>query len=229
VRAELFGPERPRFTGCVAYRGLIAAERLRHLSLEVAAEMWLGPGRHFVRYFVSGRRLVNFVAVVEQDSWTGESWTDRGDTASALAAFDGWHPRVRGILEAVDETYIWALFDRAPLDRWSIGRVTLLGDACHPMLPFMAQGAAQAVEDGATLAACLSDAGSDPVGGLRRYERLRMPRTARLQMMSADNKARYHLPDGAAQRERDARMASSPIGMSFESVAWIYQHDAESL
>jgi salicylate hydroxylase len=179
-----------------------------------------------VHYFVSDRRLVNFVAVVEQDSWTRESWTEPGDKADALAAFDGWHPQVRGILEAVDETYVWALFDRAPLDRWSTGRVTLLGDACHPMLPFMAQGAAQAIEDGATLAACLADAGCDPIGALRRYERRRIPRTARLQGMSADNKTRFHLPDGPAQRERDAQMASSPAGLSLESVAWIYQHDA---
>jgi salicylate hydroxylase len=229
VRAELFGPEKPRFTGCVAYRGLIPADRLRDLSVEVSTEIWLGPGRHFVNYFVSGRRLINFVAVVEQDSWTRESWTDHGDKADALAAFDGWHPQVRGLLEAVDQTFVWALFDRAPLDRWSKGRVTLLGDACHPMLPFMAQGAAQAIEDGATLTACLVEGGSDPVRALERYERLRIPRTARLQMMSADNKTRYHLPDGPAQRERDARMSSSPAGWSLESVAWIYQHDAGTI
>jgi salicylate hydroxylase len=226
VRAELFGPETPRFTGCVAYRGLIPAERLRHLSLEVAAEVWMGPGRHFVHYFVSGERLVNFVAIVERDSWTRESWTDRGDIADALDAFDGWHPQVRGILGAVDETFIWALFDRAPLAHWSAGRVTLLGDACHPMLPFMAQGAAQSIEDGATLAACLSEAGGDPAGALRRYERLRLPRASRVQAMSARNKARFHLPDGPAQRERDALMATGTTDWSHSAVAWIYDHDA---
>ena len=226
VRAALFGPERPRFTGCVAYRGLIPAERLADLSLEPVAELWLGPGQHFVNYFVSGRRLLNFVAVVERDTWTRESWIDHGDVAEARAAFAGWHPQVRGILNAVDETFVWALFDRAPLDRWSVGRVTLVGDACHPMLPFMAQGAAQAVEDGAALTTCLAEAGDDVAGALQRYERVRIPRTARLQGMSADNKTRNHLPDGPAQRERDARMASSATGMSFESVAWIYRHDA---
>jgi salicylate hydroxylase len=227
VRGELFGTERPRFTGCIAYRGLVPAERVHDLSLEVTTELWLGPGRHFVNYFVSGRRLLNFVAVVEQDGWPGESWTQRGDTADALAAFEGWHPQVRDILTAVDETYVWALFDRAPLDRWSVGPVTLLGDACHAMLPFMAQGAAQAVEDGATLAACLAEAGSDPISALQRYEQLRIGRTARIQGLSANNKIRNHLPDGAVQRERDAQMASSPTGMSFEAVAWIYQHDAQ--
>ena len=157
VRSVLFGAESPRFTGCVAYRGLIPAERLAHLNLEVSALVWMGPGKHFVHYFVRGRRLLNFVAIIEKDVWTRESWTDRGEVADALAAFEGWHPQVRAILGAVDETFIWALFDRQPMARWSIGRVTLLGDACHAMLPFMAQGAAQAIEDGATLATCLED------------------------------------------------------------------------
>jgi salicylate hydroxylase len=224
VRGRLFGPEQARFTGCIAYRGLIPAERLRALSLEVTAQLWLGPGRHFVHYFVSARRLVNFVAIVEQDTWTRESWTDRGDLADALAAFDGWHPHVRTMLESVDETFVWALFDRTPLDRWSVGRVTLLGDACHPMLPFMAQGAAQAIEDGATLAACLDP--TDLPAALRRYERLRVPRTARLQAMSANNKSRFHLPDGAQQRERDAEMAEGATDWSFEAAGWIYEHDA---
>ena len=158
VRRLLFGPEHPRFTGCIAYRGLVPAERLPDLGLDVTAQVWMGPGRHFVHYFVSGERYVNFVAVVEQDAWTRESWTHRGEVADALAAFEGWHPQVRTILGAVEETFTWALFDRAPLERWSAGRVTLLGDACHAMLPFMAQGAAQAIEDGAALAACLTDA-----------------------------------------------------------------------
>jgi salicylate hydroxylase len=226
VRGLLFGPEQANFTGCIAYRGLIPAERLRDLALEVTAQVWMGPGRHFVHYFVSNKRLVNFVAIVEQDTWTRESWTDRGDLAGALAAFEGWHPQVRGIMEAVDETYIWALFDRAPMERWSVGRVTLLGDACHAMLPFMAQGAAQAIEDGATLAACLAGGGSDIPGALRRYERLRIPRTSRLQAMSADNKTRFHLPDGPAQRQRDAQMTSGATDWSFNAVAWIYEHDA---
>jgi salicylate hydroxylase len=226
VRSALFGSQSPRFTGCVAYRGLVPAERLRGLGLEVSAQLWLGPGRHFVHYFVGGRRLVNFVAILEQDTWTRESWTDRGELADVLAAFDGWHPQVRAILEAVDETFVWALFDRSPLERWSVGRVTLLGDACHPMLPFMAQGAAQAIEDGATLAACLARAGADPADALRRYERLRLPRASRLQAMSTDNKTRFHLPDGPRQRRRDAEMASGSTDWSFDAVAWIYQHDA---
>ena len=117
----------------------------------MTAQLWMGPGRHFIHYFVRDRRLLNFVAIVEQDTWTRESWTDRGHLADAQAACAGWHPQVRAILSAADDCFLTALFDRPPLERWSVGRVTLLGDACHPMLPFMAQGAAQAIEDGATL------------------------------------------------------------------------------
>ena len=200
VRAALFGPEDPVFTGCAAYRGLVPAERLRHLELEVTAQIWMGPGAHFVHYFVQQRRLVNFVAIFDQDTWTRESWTDRGEVADALAAFEGWHPQVQAIIGAVDETFIWALFDRPPLPRWSSGRVTLLGDACHPMLPFMAQGAAQGLEDGATLTACLEHDGPDVPRRCAATSALRLPRASRIQAMSSENKTRFHLPDGPEQR-----------------------------
>ena len=230
VRSLLFGPEDPVFTGCAAYRGLVPAERLRHLDLEVTAQIWMGPDAHFVHYFVQNRRLVNFVAIVDQDDWTGESWTDRGEVADALAAFAGWHPQLHEILRSVDETFIWALFDRPPLERWSSGRVTLLGDACHPMLPFMAQGAAQGLEDGATLTACLAHAdGQDIPETLRLYQELRKPRASRIQGMSAQNKIRFHLPDGREQRERDALMASGSTDFSIKAVEWIYGHDASRI
>jgi salicylate hydroxylase len=226
VRHGLFGPEQPRFTGCIAYRGLVPAGRLAHLDLEVVSNNWMGPGGHFVHYFVAGGRLVNFVAVREQERWTRESWTERGQVADALAAFAGWHPQVRAIIGAVDETWIWGLFDREPLPRWSVGRVTLLGDACHAMLPFMAQGAAQAIEDGATLAACLAAAdGADPAPALQRYEAVRRPRATRLQELSRANKTRYHLPDGPAQQARDHQMATAG-DRSLPAVTWLYAHDA---
>lgn len=227
VRRLLFGPGDPRFTGCVAYRAVVPADRLRHLDLEVTAQIWMGPGRHFVHYFISGRRSVNFVAVVEQDRWTRESWTDRAAIADVRAAFDGWHPQVRQVIAAAPETYVWALFDRPPMPRWSAGRVTLLGDAAHAMLPFMAQGAAQAIEDGATLATVLRGARAGEVGvALSRYEQARLPRTSRLQEMSAGNKTRFHLPDGPAQRERDSQMAAGSRAWSFNALDWLYDHDA---
>jgi len=229
VRAALLGPEDPVFTGCVAYRGLVPAERLEHLGLEVTTQIWMGPGSHFVHYYVQRRRLVNFVAVIEQESWTRESWTDRGEVADALAAYEGWHPQVHEILRAVDETFVWALFDRPPLPHWSSGRVTLLGDACHPMLPFMAQGAAQALEDGVALTACLARAGPDVPAALRRYEAARRPRASRIQGLSTLNKTRFHLPDGPEQRERDARMAAGGTDFSIKAVEWIYGHDAAAI
>jgi salicylate hydroxylase len=226
VRQGLFGPEKPRFTGCIAYRGLIPAERLAHLQLDRTAQIWMGPGKHFVHMYVRPQQLVNFVAVIEQDAWTKESWTDRGEVADVLAAYEGWHPQVRSIISAVDETFIWALFDRQPLPRWSVGRVTLLGDACHPMLPFKAQGAAQAIEDGATLAACLADIdAADIPAALRRYESLRLARTARVQGESEANKTRHHLPDGPAQQARDAEMARGGTDFSAEAMGWLYGYD----
>ena len=157
----------------------------------------MGPGKHFVRYFVASMRYVNFVAIVEQDLWTKESWTDRGDVHDARSAFAGWHKDVSGVLDAVEETFIWGLFDRAPLACWSVGRVTLLGDACHPMLPFVAQGAAQALEDGVTLTACLQKYEDIPEA-LAHYQTLRLPRTAHVQSLAASNKIRFHLQDGPA-------------------------------
>src|SRR6202521_3741985 len=226
VRGLLFGAERPRFTGCVAYRGLVPAGHLSGLDLPTESQLWLGPGKHFVHYPVQDARLVNFVCLIERDTWTKESWIEPGDVADALAAYAGWHAQVRSIISAVNETFVWGLFDRPPLLRWSVGRVTLLGDACHPMLPFMAQGAAQAIEDAATLAAVLAQSAADVPQALRRYESLRLPRTARIQTIAASNKMRNHLPDGPQQRERDARMASGAADWSIGASTWIYEHDA---
>ncbi len=226
VRTALFGAEDPRFAGCVAYRGLVPAERIADLGLEIGSQSWVGPGGHFVHYFVSRGRLLNFVGWTEHDAWNREDWTDRATVARALAAFEGWHPQVRRIIAAADTCFIWALFDRDPLPRWSVGRTTLLGDACHPMYPFMGQGAAQAIEDGAALAACLVAAGNaDPAEALRHYERLRLPRVTRLQNMSRANKTRFHMPDGPAQQARDAEWGRA-ADRSPDALRWLYEFDA---
>jgi salicylate hydroxylase len=173
---------------------------------------------------------LNFVAVIEQDTWTTESWTEPGNVADLRNAFQDWHPQVRGILERVPETFRWALFGRSPMAHWSDGRVTLLGDACHAMLPFMAQGAAQSIEDGATLAGLLSRIDSDSVpDALLEYESIRLPRVTRVHGLSEANKRRLHLPDGTAQRERDAEMAEGATDFSFSAVDWLYRYDAEQL
>ena len=229
VRASLFGEEAPAFAGCVAYRGLVPIERVADLGLEIGSQSWVGPGAHFVHYYVSRGRLLNFVGWTEHDEWNREDWTDRATVARALAAFEGWHPQVRRIIAEADTCFIWALFDRDPLPRWSVGRTTLLGDACHPMYPFMGQGAAQAIEDGAALAACLVTAGNaDPAATLRRYEQLRLPRVTRLQDMSRANKTRFHMRDGPAQEARDAEWGRAG-DRSPDALRWLYAYDASAV
>lgn len=225
VRTLTFGPEKPRFTGCVAWRGLIPAERIAHLDIEVASHNWMGPEAHCVHYWVSRGRYMNVVCVVEHGDWTSESWTDKGEVADVLARYDGWHPTVRGLIEAFPETFVWALHDRAPLPTWISGRVALLGDSCHPMLPMMAQGAAQAIEDGGALVSILSAMKDDLPAALARYETERKPRATRLQQASSANRVRFHLTDGPAQEKRDAEMARAG-DRSIDAIAWLYDHDA---
>jgi salicylate hydroxylase len=227
VRQRVFGGESPRFTGCVAYRGLVPAGELASLDLPLESQVWMGPGKHFVHYFVRGRQLVNFVAIVEQELWTRESWTEQGCVEEVLSAFEGWHPHVRTILGVLERPFIWGLFEHPPLERWSAGRITLLGDACHAMLPFLAQGAAQAIEDGATLVGCLerADAAGIPAA-LHQYETLRLPRTTRIQQASKENQARFHLPDGPQQRQRDAQIHDAESDWFLKAIAWVYAHDA---
>jgi salicylate hydroxylase len=227
VRNVLLGEKAPAFAGCVAYRGLVPVERIADLGLELGSQSWVGPGGHFVHYFVSRGRLLNFVGWTEHDSWNREDWTDRATIARALAAFAEWHAQVRTIIAAAETCFIWALFDRDPLPRWSVGRTTLLGDACHPMYPFMGQGAAMAIEDGATLASCLRTF-SDPADALQHYERLRLPRVTRLQQMSRANKTRFHMRDGPAQQARDAEWASSG-DRSPDTLRWLYDYDSAAV
>jgi len=228
VRQLTFGPERPRFTGCVAWRGLVPAERVRHLGIEVASHNWMGPDGHVVHYWVGAGRYMNVVCITEHGAWTSESWTEKGRVADALARYEGWHATVRGLIAALPETFVWALHDRTELPRWTADRVTLLGDACHPMLPFMAQGAAQSIEDGAALAALLTSMPDDVPAALERYEALRKPRATRLQQASAANRTRFHLHDGPEQRARDAALVTSG-DRSIANIGWLYMHDAAAV
>ncbi|AHY56021.1 putative salicylate hydroxylase [Bradyrhizobium japonicum SEMIA 5079] len=168
--------------------------------------------------------MMNVVCITEHGDWKQESWTDKGDVADVLAHYEGWHPTVRSLIGAFPETFIWALHDRAELPCWSDGRVALLGDACHPMLPMMAQGAAQSIEDGAALAALLKEM-TDVKCALARYEALRKPRATKLQQASAANRVRFHLPDGPAQRARDEALATSG-DRSIANIGWLYAFDA---
>jgi salicylate hydroxylase len=229
VREAILGPESPRFSGYLAYRGLVPAARVAHLGIEIAASSWWGPSHHFVHYFVgAGARYHNWVAVTPGE-WRIESWTARGEVADALKEFEGWHPHVRAIIGSADVTNRWALYDRDPLPRWTVGRVTLIGDAAHAMLPFMAQGAVQSIEDAAVLAKCLERTDARDVdAALYRYEQTRKPRTSRCQEGSRRNGIMVHLADGEEQRKRDANLASATTAALPQNAAWLYGHDVEA-
>ena len=228
VRTAALGPHPARPSGLVAYRALVPRAAVAHLPLEVTNR--LGPDRHLVSYVVGrGERFMNLVCVVPEPGPSDESWTARGSVAELRAHFAGWAPVVGELLAQVQEpVYRWALFDRTPLDYWSNGYVTLLGDACHPMLPFMAQGACQAIEDAAVLVRCLDgvDPGGGVAGALRRYEAARKPRTAEIQSRSWGNATTYHLPDGPAQQLRDEQYARAmAAGAGATAMDWVYGHD----
>jgi salicylate hydroxylase len=226
VREALFGPAAPRFTGNVAWRGLVPAERLEGADIRPVAALWMGPGAHFVHYYVRGGTLVNFVGVVEADDGREESWSSRGKAADLRRDFSGWHPTIRRIVEAApeDACFRWALFDRDPLPKWSRGAVTLLGDACHPTLPFMAQGACMAIEDAAVLAACLSSCNrGDIPAALFRYEDLRRPRTAGIQADSRRNARIYHLPPPFSWARNLVMGAGLGMGSTMDG---LYRYDA---
>ena len=221
VREALFGPLAARFTGNVAWRAVVPATRLPKGWVRPVGAVWWGPGRHFVHYPVRGGALVNCVAVVEKAGWEVESWTERGRHGELKAEFAGWHKEIQVLIDgmAPGALYKWALHDRAPMPRWGKGAVTLLGDACHPMLPFMAQGAVSAIEDAAVLATCL--AGSAPSAGLKRYEGLRRRRTALMQRQARRNARLFHLAGLPAWlRDRTAKLASGRI------MDKLYRYDA---
>ena len=215
------------FAGCVAYRGLVPQSESPISGSSTATSP--GSGRADISCIISSRggRLLNFVGWTEHDTWNREDWTDRATIDRALAAFEGWHPQIRRIIGAADTCFIWALFDRDPLPRWSVGRMTLLGDACHPMYPFMGQGAAQAIEDGAALPpASLRRRRSGELAAALRAARL--PRVSRLQAMSRANKIRFHMQDGPAQQARDADWAR--VGdRAPDNLRWLYHHDPATL
>ena len=217
-----------RFTGNVAFRALVPFEKIADLGLKRTITMHMGPGGHFIHYFVSAGRMLNVVLLRDETDWTRESWTDRGEIDEVRAGCRGWNETVVSIIGAMDVALKWALFDRMPLSQWSFGRVTLLGDACHPMLPYVAQGASQAIEDAGALAACLANSlADDPSSALRRYEALRLPRVSAVQAMARENAGRFHLPDGPEQCARDAAMASR-FGLT-PAIDWLYGYDAEAI
>jgi 6-hydroxynicotinate 3-monooxygenase len=188
VKEQLFGKDEPNFTGRIAYRTVFPAALLNGYAIDDCTKWW-GPDRHIVIYYVKpDRSEVYFVTSQPESGFAIESWSAMGDVVELRKAFDGFHPQVRHVLAACPSVHKWALFDRNPQARWGEGNVTLLGDACHPMTPYMAQGAAMAIEDAAVLSRCLEGVDRDGVeSAFRRFEATRKPRTSRVQLSSRTN------------------------------------------
>lgn len=227
VRQSLWGEGAAHFTGEVAWRAVVPVERLPAGLIRPIAAVWTGGGRHFVHYPVRGGALINFIAITEEADWRVESWSEPGDKAALAAAFSGWPPSVRALIGGADSVLRWALYGRPPLERWSKGAVTLLGDAAHPMLPFLAQGAGMAIEDAVVLARCLQD-GEGVEASLARYEAARRARTAKVQAWSRRNATLFHLPAAAAAAAFGAASLLDRLrpGGGAERFDWLYGYDA---
>jgi salicylate hydroxylase len=232
TRAAHFAGRAPRFTGHVAWRGVVRAADLPEAAClhgSRSACVFMGPRRHLVTYPLRGGSLRNFVAVEERETWATEGWTELDDPDSLRAAFSDFGPHVQALLGAVERTFLWGLFDHPPLESWARGHLVLTGDACHPTLPFLAQGAAMALEDAWVLAAEL-DTASDPATGLRAYEARRKPRAARLQRDSMRNGRIFHLAPGMRQIAQLGMSAASALlpGVLMGRYDWLYGADVVS-
>ena len=228
IRQALYGTDRAEFTGVVAWRGIVPVARLPAHMARMVGSNWVGPGGHVVHYPLRAGRLMNFVGALERADWRVESWSARGTQQELAADFRGWHADIQAFIGAIDTPYKWALMVRPPLERWSAGRVTLLGDAAHSMLPFLAQGAVMAIEDGYVLARCLA---AYPVeAALQRYETARRERTRRTLEGSAANLHRFHNRSLADPEEGrrfiDREWASQRIADRYK---WLFRYDATTV
>ena len=227
VRQQMLGADAPRYTGNVAWRAVVPVAALGSDAPPPAACVWVGQGRHAVTTRLRAGTLANFVGMVEQAESVAEDWRSTGSAATAAADFRGWHPTITRLITKAKVLHRWALFDRAPLPRWHDGRVALLGDAAHPMLPSMAQGAVQALEDAWCLAGLVAGT-TDIETALAQYYAMRIDRTARIQKGSAANARMFH---HASPLGRLALYG--PMGVGARLVPdlihrrqdWVYRHD----
>jgi salicylate hydroxylase len=221
VRQHILGPDRPRFTGQVAWRCTVPTARIPpDLRTDIVSTVWCGPKNHAVTYYLRSGDLLNFVGCVERPA-EDESWTAKRPWAELDADYLGWHPMVRAVIDQVDrdECFRWALNARTPSMTWSTARVTLLGDAVHATLPYMAQGAAMAIEDAAILARALEI----PLSLQERleiYARHRAPRTARVIEESSEMGELYHIDDAARMRQ-----AFQERNIAKSRNEWLYPYD----
>lgn len=227
VRRQLFGEDAPEFSGCVAWRGVIPAERLPEALRAPVGTNWIGPHGHVIQYPLRGGRLVNFVGIVERHDWQVESWNTAGSAAECAADFVGWHDDIQQMIAAIGQPMKWALMLRPVLPTWSLGRATLLGDAAHPTLPFLAQGAGMAIEDGMVLARCIEAYEGDLPRAFAAYEQARHGRTSAIVRGSAENARRFHNPTlgdpVGAERYVLTEWEESKVAERYE---WLFEYDA---
>ncbi len=207
LRSFVLASSKPVFHGTISYRGLVSRERLPNWPMD-RWQMWVCPSKHFLIFPVRHGAMANYVGFVPTDEEMKESWSAPGDPAVLRREFEGWDPRIGNVLQQVDKTFRWALYDREPLPTWTKGRLTLLGDAAHPMLPHLGQGANQSIEDGMALATILAQVDASAVpASLLAYERLRRERVAEIQLGARQNGLRLD----SAQADlgvRDAELAA---------------------
>jgi salicylate hydroxylase len=231
VRNTLWGKTDPAFSGMVAWRGLIPMENLpEHMRTSVGST-WIGPRGHVVSYPLHRSRFMNFVATIEGKTWDAAGASAPGTMAECLQDFEGWHPDVQTMIRCSPQLLKWALFSRDPIPEWTQGRITLLGDAAHATLPFLAQGAVHAIEDGTVLARCLEGVhGAGMPAALMRYEQARIERTSAMVRGATANTDRFHSPELATEESAERYLAkewsAAPI---FERYDWLYAYDANTV
>jgi salicylate hydroxylase len=226
VREKLFGDDSATFTGFMAWRAVVPMDRLPTRLRQQNFVAWSGPRAQLVTYPLRRGELLNFVGSVMRDDWLIESWSQAGAIEECRNDFAQWHEDVLALIDVMGTPYKWALLGRQPLPTWTVGRVSLLGDAAHPMLPYLGQGANMAIEDGMVLARCL-EASADIHVALRRYEAARLGRTSQMVLASLENGARMHNPQlaepEAAIAFMDRQYAPSALANRYD---WLYEYDA---
>jgi salicylate hydroxylase len=225
IRQQMFGDGKAQFTGIVAWRGLAQMDRLPLHQRRLVGANWMGVGGHVVTYPLRRGEILNFVGVVERNDWQVESWTEQGTHEECLHDLRNWHEDVKTIIRTIETPFKWALLGREPLDHYAEGRVCLMGDAAHPTLPFLAQGANMALEDAIVIARCL-DAYDVPTA-LQRYEQVRLERTTAIVRGSSENTKRFHNPafgnpEGAAAYV-EQEFTPEKVGQRYD---WLYEYDA---
>lgn len=232
IRQQILGVVPSHYTNAIAWRGLVPVDRLLPRQREHVVSTWIGPRAHVTAYPVrwQNTELMTFSGQVEHTDWLLESWSEKGSVEDCLKDFENWHPDILDVIRNVDALHKWGLFVRQPLERWSDGRVTLLGDACHSMVPYLGQGVNMALEDACVLARCLEESLDDPAAAFVRYQNIRLDRTSKVVHASSGMQSTFH-----HEALGEVKAASKYIETQWAPEAnaarynWIYQYDATTV